>query len=485
MRRRMRYLTVVAVIAAATGCESSTPKVPPLAPEPMTGESVLRLPRNGGTATLLRPDLGTTINYRIPGVPAIARALTTSLADRTVYAVDPSGRLVNLDLLAGRCCTQSVPAHNFSGTPSGEVFGFDSTDQAVRLSDRTPKTYRTALIAGDVRLIRGPGTQVVAIARDGGVAQVIGDEGERRRIKIPKGEVAVTLYGELFAVITPDGLELVDPSGVKAPRLLAVSGTPLHAVFSPSGHRIYIARKSKDIVAYDRFTGNSVANLPLTGAASALRMDRTGRWLLARNGQTDSVWVIDATSWTIAATVVTPWADDLPAVTAGKNLLLRRGNDVVSLDLSSPKLVQTARLTGAGEDLFVPLAWVPKSAGIDLPAPALVAASPTVQADSVIPLNPGTPPPTAGGKTPANAKAAAAQTGFFIQVSSSQNQDWAKALSQQLKDGGFPSQILEPENSEEGYRVVVGPYPTRDEADAVGKRLGRSYFIIAAGPGGT
>ena len=60
---------------------------------------MLRLPHGGGTATLLRPDLHTAIDYRIPGVPAIGRTLAASLEDKTVYAVDTLGRLINLDLL--------------------------------------------------------------------------------------------------------------------------------------------------------------------------------------------------------------------------------------------------------------------------------------------------------------------------------------------------------------------------------------------------
>ncbi len=72
---------------------------------------------------------------------------------------------------------------------------------------------------------------------------------------------------------------------------------------------------------------------------------------------------------------------------------------------------------------------------------------------------------------------------LYVQVSSSQNQEWAQALAKQLKDGGFPASVLEPKTSDESYRVVIGPYLTREDADAVGKRLGRSYFIISPGSG--
>ncbi len=471
-----RHAALIGLAASLAGCGGPSVKATLLAATPLTGESVLRLPRGGGTATLLRADLRGTIDYRIPGVPAIRRTLSASLEDKTVYAVDTLGRLINLDLLAGRCCTLTVRAHGFTGTPSGEVFGFDSTRKAIRLSNRILKTYRAAVIAGDVSLMRGPGSQVIVIAPGVGTAQVIGDDGELRRIRIPNGEVTGTWYGDLFSVVTPSGLQLIDPTGKKPPRAISIRGGPSHAAFSPSGHRIYIARQRNDLVQLDRFTYENLGSLALPGTASALRVDRTGRWLMARAAKSDSFWVIDATTWTLAHTIQAPWGEDLPTITAGQNLLIRRGRDVVTIDLSTPQATEITRLTGAASDLFLPLAWVPKSALLDAASPVTAAAVPTgTRPDS----GTAAPPPAA-----AAVAAAATETGFFIQISSSQNQDWAKALAQQLKEGGYPARVLNPETADQGYRVVVGPYPSRDEADAAGKRLGRSYFIVPAGPGG-
>ncbi len=469
-----RHLALLIGLAASlSSCSGPSPKATLLAATPLTGESVLRLAHGGGTATLLRADLSANIDYRISGVPAIRRTLVASLEDKTVYALDTLGRLINLDLLAGRCCTLTVRAHGFTGSASGEVFGFDSTRRAIRLSNRTLKTYRTPLIAGEVALLRGPGSQVIVLARNVGTAQVIGDDGELRRLKIPDGELSGTWYGDLFAVVTPSGLELFDPTGKRPPQVIAMRGTPLHSAFSPSGHRIYVARQRGDLVQLDRFTGTDLGSIPLPGVASALRADRTGRWLLARAGTGDSIWVIDATSWKLATTVQAPWGDDLPAITAGKNLLIRRGKDVVTLDLSTPQHSEIARLAGAAADLFLPLAWVPKNTLPDA-APQVATTAATAQSpdSGAAPLR-KEPNPTAG-----------AGPGFLIQISSSQNEDWAKALAQQLKDGGYPARVLGPDAPDQGYRVVVGPYPSRDEADSAGKRLGRSYFILSTGTDG-
>lgn len=470
---RCRRVALAGVTAASLiGCGSSAPRATPLTPMPLTGESVLRIPHGGGTATLLRADLHTPIDYRIHGVPAIRRTLAASLEDKTVYAVDTLGRLINLDLLAGRCCTQTVRAHGFTGAASGEVFGFDSTRKAIRLSNRTLKTYRASVVPGNVSLMRGPGSQVIVVSREAGTAQVLGEDGELRRIKIPDGEVSQTWYGDLLTVVTPSGIELIDPTGKKSPQILTVRGTPLHVEFSPSGHRIYVARKRNDIIQLDRFSGADLGALPLPGVASALRVDRTGRWLIARAGQGDSIWVIDATAWKLAATIQAPWGEDLPTITAGKNLLIRQGKDVVTLDLAAPQATEIARLTGAAADLFMPLAWIPKNVLPEAAPQVATTTAPTAPIADSIAILPA-PPPGAG-----------VETSFFIQISSSQNQDWAKALAQQLKDGGYPAKVLGPEAPDQSYRVVVGPYPSRDEADTVGKRLGRSYFIVPASTGG-
>jgi cell division septation protein DedD len=67
-------------------------------------------------------------------------------------------------------------------------------------------------------------------------------------------------------------------------------------------------------------------------------------------------------------------------------------------------------------------------------------------------------------------------------VSLSQNPEWAAQLAAQLKADTLPASVLEPTVPEEGYRVVVGPYPTREQAEEVGKKLGRSYFLIRRPP---
>jgi cell division protein FtsN len=66
----------------------------------------------------------------------------------------------------------------------------------------------------------------------------------------------------------------------------------------------------------------------------------------------------------------------------------------------------------------------------------------------------------------------------FLQVSSSQNPAWANELSGKLKAAGLPASVLAPARSDEAYRVVLGPYATREQAEEAGKKIGMPSFVV-------
>jgi cell division protein FtsN len=52
-------------------------------------------------------------------------------------------------------------------------------------------------------------------------------------------------------------------------------------------------------------------------------------------------------------------------------------------------------------------------------------------------------------------------------------------MAAQLERAGLAARVLPPpvDRSHEGYRVVLGPYATRSQAEAIGRKLGRPYWI--------
>jgi cell division protein FtsN len=69
---------------------------------------------------------------------------------------------------------------------------------------------------------------------------------------------------------------------------------------------------------------------------------------------------------------------------------------------------------------------------------------------------------------------------LYLQVSSSRNPEWAEDLAGKLRAAGLQPTVLKPARAEESYRVVLGPFRTRDAAEETGRRLGMPSFVITA-----
>ena len=50
-----------------------------------------------------------------------------------------------------------------------------------------------------------------------------------------------------------------------------------------------------------------------------------------------------------------------------------------------------------------------------------------------------------------------------------------------LTRAGLAARVLPPQHTDDGYRVVLGPYATREQAEAIGRRLGRPFWIYQPG----
>jgi hypothetical protein len=474
-----------AVALACGGRDDTTPTQRQLPAGLPSAGALLRLPAEGGSATLLWPDSLTPVGWQSTnGLPPIARGLGTDLDELMVYAVDDRGRLIGVDLLTRRFRPFLVNAREMIGTPDGVILGLDSTRRPLRFANRSLTTFRAAVEGGPVQLLRAPSSEVVAYSPRSELAQVISEEGELRRFAVPTGAIASTWYGDFFVVVTDSGLIHVQPGGEPAPRFVSMKGGPTVAAFSPSGHRLYVARSRDDLVMLDRFSGDELKTLALPGTARALRVDRTGRWLLGRPLEGDSIWVVDLVRWEVAATVQSTWADDLPLVAGSKALIVRDREDLVAWDLLRGIPGPVARLRGAASDVYLVVPWLPKGKVAD-PEPVVVAAAPDSAVDTLavapveappVPVEPATEPPR--GQAP-GAKDEPTGQRLYLQVSASQNQDFAQALADQLKAAGWAARVMGPKVPEDPYRVVIGPYRTREEADADGRRLGRTYFIFA------
>jgi hypothetical protein len=188
----------------------------------------------------------------------------------------------------------------------------------------------------------------------------------------------------------------------------------------------------------DRVSGGELMEIDLPGPAVGLGGDLYGQWILVRPATGDSAWVVDVGKGLHVGTAEVEWDEDLPVVVSPSTLLTRRGKDLVALDLGRKGFPVRGRIEGGAGDAWLPIA-------------ALAAA-----ADS----------------------AAGQAASVYLQVSSSQNPAWADELSQKLKAAGLPASVLKPARSDEAYRVVLGPYATREQAEETGRGIGMPSFVV-------
>jgi DedD protein len=130
----------------------------------------------------------------------------------------------------------------------------------------------------------------------------------------------------------------------------------------------------------------------------------------------------------------------------------------------------------------------PAAAPAEAPKPA---EAPVAAAPSVAPTPaPASPPPAAAAPVPAKAAEPApgaepAKAGTFsVQLAAFIDDKGANALAGKLKKSGYPSYV-EPYTTSRGtlWRVRVGPYPSRDAAEAARTKLkgdGQNGIIAAA-----
>jgi len=81
----------------------------------------------------------------------------------------------------------------------------------------------------------------------------------------------------------------------------------------------------------------------------------------------------------------------------------------------------------------------------------------------------------------ATSDSAGAEGPLYVQVSTSQNPEWSGHLADDLTRAGLAARVLPPQHPDDGYRVVLGPYATRAQAEATGRRLGRPFWIYQPG----
>ena len=440
--------------AAASSQQQAQQRVTQLELLARTPGVALRLPAKGGVPQLYRLPRLTAIEGVLRGkLPPVERVIGLDPESEFLFVTTAKHELLALDLGSGRVDTVATNITQAALGPDGTLYAVDAQRRVISLSRRTRFMWPQPLTALPRDLFGATDQHLVGVIPQDRLLVAAADQPATVRPIAAGGDVVATRWGDLVAVASDSGVTFYDPLGRRDPAFVRLGEAPRALAFSPSGHRIYVARRSvPGLAVIDRYEHKELDGVALPGPVAALRLDPLGRWLLARPTVGDSAWIVDLPIKRHAGTVGTAWQSDLPAISPDGMLIYRRANDVVSLRPDS--LTDVGKVERGAADLWVLTSWLPRG----VPASTINAAA----SDSA-----GT---GAGAEGP-----------LYVQVSTSQNPEWSGHLADDLTRAGLAARVLPPQHADDGYRVVLGPYPTRAQAEATGRRLGRPFWIYQPG----
>lgn len=508
MRRRIAALLAIAAgVAACSGSggrdAESGVRLPAGSPDPI----VLRIPLSGGPVRAYRyPALDSLAWRSVGSAPEFGSVLAFDAEDGVIAFADSQGVPGWIDLRLGDVRRAGQKSLGLASSAEGSsIFGVTESDQLVRLTTTGDWTEAVASGSRIKRIFPQPDGSLAVLTDLGGgrkKARLLRynppNEGSTDSIAVdlPQRGTGTALGDRVYLAI---GRELVGVplANFASPTRVKASDEILSIAPTPSGDRIYLATKGeKSLDVVDRYAGKVSDHVRVHGFVTELRMDPLGRYLLVRPMAGDSAWVVAIATNELIGTVRTTWREDLPMVAPDGAIGTLRGADVDFVDPVSRKSV--VRAEGGASDYWYAMLWNglrPRAKGLDRavtfqteevpqtmdPAhPDSVARAP----DSTV----NTPPPRPQAETPSRPPEPAREPvrergGWTVSFAAVLSEDRARELSQQIRVDGANARVsVSRSDATPVYRVVMGPYPTRADAERVGKASGHSYWIIEGLP---
>ncbi len=465
---------------------SATPRGP--------DELVLRIPRGGGEARVFAYPRLDTVVWNGDAAPAPARVLAFDEEAGLVSLADTRGQPVRIDFRQGAATT--VTKSKLTGLASNDgstIYGIapDGTVERYATSGtwkwKPPVAARAVFPQPDASLLvlgeRGGGSVVWRVRPPG---TRIADS-----VVLPKVDRALrTQVGDLLFLASEKELTGVRTRTMVRTASVAFDEPVELLAATPSGDRVFVVTSNGTAVQIvDRYRGQVSGEIDLGRHPSDLRMDPLGRYLLARLDGVDSTAVIALGTNQVVGTVATGWRADLPFVAPDGGIALEQGKDVIVTDVESRRA--PIRVTGGASDFWYPFRWTgfrPRAGELDQPVdfggPAADSTAPvdsTAAHDSTV--TPAPAPSPAPAPPPRDTAVRRPNAGFTVSFAALLVADKARDLASQIRVGSENARVVTAvRDGSTIYRVVLGPYPTREEADRVGRESKQSYWIYEGGP---
>lgn len=342
---------------------------------------------------------------------------------------------------------------------------------------------------------------------DGRVAVLVEESEDRRSLWLlrrgetqPESRAAAaygppglaTAWGRRLVFRSPDGdgLRFVSVPSLTAGPEVTLDGRVTALAASPSSHAIYAAIEDPArVVEVNRFSQESRDLGELEdGSITELRASTLGQSVLAHDG--DRVWWVTVGE-TEPASTEAEWRIDLPLVLPDGRVLLARED---GLFLWNPEAgSEPTPLEGASPDrAWGVVRWNPAPEPV-APEPDRMADATDAEQEAEEPRTPAAaerdpaaleeerPESAEAEAPPATTDSTRVPTGYYAVASSAREPEGVQALREDLESSGYPA-AFQRHSDDAGrtwYRALVGPYPTRTEAEAAARQLRRERDLAA------
>jgi cell division septation protein DedD len=499
----VRSVLILALVLGACSRGERRASPPPALTANGPDAILVRMPREGGTVQAYRWGSDSVLWTSNANAPRLDRVLAFDDEQGALAYVDARGVPGRLDLrIRSADAAAGAPLAGLASADGWAIYGLTAKREVSRLTPSGTWTFKPDR-APDALLPIADGS-LVMISDDGRRTQL-------RRLHPPEPRVTDSASVPHAELMTPtdigDRIYFLGDSGLAGVRIrdlartktIKLPGRASDAVATPSGDRIYVSlHGKKSIVVIDRFTEQIDRTIDLGAEPTALRMDPDGQFLLVREAVGDSVSIVSIATSRIVGRVRSAWRSDLPMVGPDGHFALAQGRDVVILDAATRR--ESARYAGGVADLWALIRWNgfrPRAAGLDEPVrfasdtdatPARTADDSTL-ASAVAALPPGAvatithPPEASAPPVDAHKSGGPVKRSFTLSFAAMLSEDRANTLAAAIKVDGKPVRVVP--STREGtpvFRVVFGPFDSREEAERTGRRTGLPFWVYEGAP---
>jgi cell division septation protein DedD len=495
MRRPALLLTVLLLSACAktpdAGISSGGESVIASGPDAV----LLRFPRGGGTARAYRWLRDSAVWSSSQRVPAVIDALAFDAPQGILVVLDAARLPVRVDLRVGRVTPATTERLRALASANGyAVFGVAPTGEIVRLTSSATWRFRPPTPVRTLQPLPDGALLILSDDSDGRVTI--------RRLQPPETKftdsttitgadlVIPTAVGDRIYFAAGDHLEGLRTRDLERSLTVTFSDAVLAVAPTPSGDRLYVAvRNSATLYVVDRYDAAVRNKVTLPGPPAALRMDPDGQYLLAQSASGDSAYVVAIGTHRVIATLATAWRPDLPLIAPDGAIALADGEALVIVDAETQR--ERARLLTGANDVWVLVRWNgfrPRSSTLDEPVKFEDAYADSAAVDSLAidPVEAAIPEPVAAALNPVPPPAARAESknlGWMLSFAAVLSESRARSMAAAVRVDGSTARVQSSErDGTTVYRVVAGPFPSKEAAEEAGRRSGIPYWVFEANP---